>query len=383
MSPKTKQNISILSITLGSGGAEKVISLFLKELKNDYNVTLVLFYNTIHFPVPEEITIKVLSENEPDRPFYLKMIDSLRFITKYYRFVKTEDIAISVSFLAFPNLINGIISMFNKSVKTIISERGFPSDNVTSKLSLYISKLFYPIFYNRCDKLFSNSVHINRDLKDNFGVKIPMEVIYNPIVIPEKTIVAKDLNVNTTSLKIITAGTLNKRKNQIMVIRAIKASALDYNFSILGGGDLQDYLQNEISASQLNDSVFLKGKVKNVNDYLLDSHCFVLSSFTEGFPNALIEAMAIGLPCISTNCLSGPLELLNENKEVDIKVGEFFIGKYGLLVNNDDHIALRHALDYFHKNPQEREKYSMLSLERAKEYQLDSIYAKFNQFIQK
>ncbi len=378
----SKQNISILSITLGSGGAEKVISLLLKELKKDYNVTLVLFYNTIHFPVPEEITIKVLSENNPNRPFYLKMIDSFRFIIKYYRFVKKQKIDISVSFLAFPNLINGIIATFNKKVKTIISERGFPSDNVSSKLSLYISKLFYPIFYNRCDKLFSNSVHINRDLKDNFGVKIPMEVIYNPIEIPEKKIAPKDLNIIESKLKVITVGTLNKRKNQIMVIRAIKESKLDYNFSILGGGDLQDYLQNEISTSQLKDSVFLKGNVKNVNDYLLDSQCFVLSSFTEGFPNAMIEAMAIGLPCVSTNCLSGPLELLNENQEIDIKDGEFFIGKYGLLVNNDDHKGLSKALDYFHNNFKEREKYSELSLQRAKEYQLESIYAKFNKFIQ-
>lgn len=379
---RSKQNISILSITLGSGGAEKVISLLLKELKKDYNVTLVLFYNTIHFPVPEEITIKVLSENNPNRPFYLKMIDSFRFIIKYYSFVKKQKIDISVSFLAFPNLINGIIATFNKKVKTIISERGFPSDNVSSKLSLYISKLFYPIFYNRCDKLFSNSVHINRDLKDNFGVKIPMEVIYNPIEIPEKKIAPKDLNLIESKLKVITAGSLNKRKNQIMVIRAIKESKLDYNFSILGGGDLQDYLQNEISTSQLEDSVFLKGNVKNVNDYFLDSQCFVLSSFTEGFPNAMIEAMAIGLPCVSTNCLSGPLELLNENQEIDIKDGEFFIGKYGLLVNNDNHIGLSKALDYFHNNFKEREKYSELSLQRAKEYQLESIYAKFNQFIQ-
>ena len=84
----TKQNISILSITLGSGGAEKVISLLLKCLKLDYNVTLVLFYNNIHFTIPKEVDVIVLSKNNPDRPFYLKMIDSFKFIIKYSRFVK-------------------------------------------------------------------------------------------------------------------------------------------------------------------------------------------------------------------------------------------------------------------------------------------------------
>ncbi|WP_371312039.1 glycosyltransferase [Winogradskyella pacifica] len=378
----SKQNISILSITLGSGGAEKVISLLLKKLVIDYNVTLVLFYNTIHFPIPEGVNLVILSKKSADRSFLSKTIDSLRFIIKYYRFVKKGRINISISFLAFPNLINGIISSLNKSVKTIISERGFPSDNVTSKLSLYISKIFYPIFYNRCDKLFSNSLHINKDLKDNFGVKIPMEVIYNPIEIPHLVIDSKKLNTSIDTLKVITAGSLIKRKNQIMTIHAIMVSQLKYEFSILGAGDLQGHLQSEIDKHQLGDSILLKGKVKNVNEHLLNSECFVLSSFTEGFPNALIEAMAIGLPSISTNCLSGPLELLNKNKDVTINDGEFYIAKYGLLVNNDDHIGLSKALDFFHNNPEEREKFSKLSLERSKDYQLESIYKKFDHFIQ-
>jgi N-acetylgalactosamine-N,N'-diacetylbacillosaminyl-diphospho-undecaprenol 4-alpha-N-acetylgalactosaminyltransferase len=378
----SKKNISILSISLGSGGAEKVISLLLKKLRTDYNVTLVLFHNTIHFPIPDGITVKVLSDNPPDRKFFLKFIDTFKYIHKYYRFVKRNNIDISVSFLAFPNLINGIVSTFNKKVKTIISERGFPSDNVTSKLSFYISKLFYPILYNRCDKLFSNSVHINNDLKDNFGIKIPMEVIYNPIELPENTIIPSRLNTKSEKLKGITAGTLNKRKNQIMIVRAIKESDLDYNFTILGGGDLQDYLTDEINKANLNNSVALGGMVKNVDQHLLNNDFFVLCSFTEGFPNALLEAMAIGLPSISTNCLSGPLELLNENEEITINDGEFYIGKYGLLINNDDHLGLRKAMDYFHNNPNEREKFSALSLERAQQYNLDNIYAKFKHFIE-
>jgi len=166
-----------------------------------------------------------------------------------------------------------------------------------------------------------------------------------------------------------------------MVIRAINASNLKYNFSILGDGDLKDYLSKEIRNLKLENQIRLLGKVKNVNDYLLDNECFVLSSFTEGFPNALIEAMAAGLPCVSTNCLSGPLELLNENKSINIKDGEFHIGKYGLLVNNDDHKGLSKALDYYHSNPMERVKYGRLSKERAQAYELSTIYEQFNQFI--
>lgn len=378
---KLKQNLSILNLTLSSGGAEKVISLLLKELVNDYNVTLVLCHKAVHFPIPKEVNVIFLSEKNYNRPFHLKVIDSLEFIIKYNRFLKRENIHISVSFLAFPNLINGIVAGLNKSVKTIISERGFPSDNVTSKLSHYISKIFYPIIYNKCDVLFSNSIHINKDLKDNFGIKIPMRVIYNPVEIPTKTIVPSDLNKEIQYLKIITVGSLNPNKNQIMIMKAVKESENKDKLVILGDGHLKTYLTQEISKLKLEDQVVLKGAVKNVNEFLISSDCFVLSSFNEGFPNALLEAMAIGLPCISTNCLSGPLELLNENIQVNIKKGDYFIAKYGLLVNNDDHVGLSKALEYYRSNPEIRVKFSALSLERAKDYHLPTIYKEFNQFL--
>src|SRR5690606_24061753 len=138
--------------------------------------TLFLFYNKIHFDIPEGVTTIIFNNKGPSQPFYLKFFHSVDFLFKYNRLLKKQQIEYAVSFLAFPNLVNGIAAMLNPKIKMFVSERGFPSDNTSSKLSLQISKICYPLLYNRCYKLFSNSVYINKDLTENFKIKIPMEV---------------------------------------------------------------------------------------------------------------------------------------------------------------------------------------------------------------
>lgn len=378
---KSKPNLSILNISLTSGGAEKVISLLLKELVNDYNVTLVLLYDDIHFAIPKSVKTVIFCKETPNRFFLFKIIDAIGFCFKYNKLLRKQEITYAVSFLAFPNLLNGIAAIFNRKTKTFISERGFPSDNTTSKRSLNISKIFYPLLYNRCYKLFSNSVYINQDLAENFGIKIPMEVIYNPIELPIKSINPNSLDNKTDVLKLINVGTLNIRKNQAMILKALQLLGNGYQLTILGVGHLKNDLNDFITNAKMENQVFLKGRRKNVNDFLLRSDCFVLSSNTEGFPNALLEAMAIGLPCISTNCLSGPLELLHENKAVEINKGAFFKASYGILVNNNDHEGLAKALHYLKLHPEQRAQYSQLAMKRARDYELKNIYANFNKFI--
>jgi glycosyltransferase involved in cell wall biosynthesis len=208
-----------------------------------------------------------------------------------------------------------------------------------------------------------------------------MEVIYNPIEVPSQIISLEEVNSTKSSFKIIAVGTLNHKKNHMMIVRALKIDKSNFELKILGAGPLKNEIFEEIKTASLENQVFLEGKVKNVNAFLLESDCFVLSSFAEGFPNALLEAMAIGLPCISTNCLSGPLEMLNENAGIEIKSGSFYKAKYGILINNDDSIGLISALNFLKNNPEERVKYSKLGLERSKDYHLKSIYSEFADFI--
>ncbi len=178
-----KKNISVLTIDYGAGGAERVISLLLKHLVKDYNVTLVLFYKYIDYEIPEGVELVVLSSSmSRDNTIYRKAKDTLLVTWKYHRLIKRKNIDISLAFLALPNIINGIMAMWNKNLRTVISERCFPSimyqANVSSR---FLAKYMFPYFYAKNDHLFSNSVYINKDLKETFKVNMPMSVIYNPI----------------------------------------------------------------------------------------------------------------------------------------------------------------------------------------------------------
>jgi glycosyltransferase involved in cell wall biosynthesis len=369
-----KKKLSILTLSLFSGGAERVISLFLEPLSKDFDVTLVLMYNKINYEIPNQIKIKILlPEEEYQSTNFYNLKNLYKMASSYSKFIRTENIDISLSFLVLPNLLNSITKMRNKNLTTIISERNFPSVAYKFKKSSYIiAKTFFPTLYNKNDKLFSNSVYINEDLKENFGVKIPMSVIYNPILIYDDKKI-KNITADTI-LNIINVGSFKPQKNHEMIFRALSnCNQNQYALSIIGRGTLEDQLKSNVEEFNLKNVTFL-GYQKKVRDYLVKNDVFVLSSSSEGFPNVLLEALSVGLPIISTNCKSGPLEMLNDNEPVQIKKGEFYLAKFGILINTDDSLALISALKYLKDNVEVRKKYSKLGLIRAKNYELIKIY---------
>ena len=367
------------------GGAERVISLLLKHLVHDYDVTLVLLSDDIEFDIPEDVKLHVLGKSNilKNKPPLSKLKSTVMFIFKYYRIVKREKFDIALSFLALPNIINSIIAnhVSHKDTHTVISERCYPSEMYKNGFfSMKMAKIFYPIFYNKNDRLFSNSVHINEDLKNNFGIKVPMNVIYNPIeIVHPKSF--KDTYNGSGEFRIINVGSHSYAKNQELILKTLRDLDDTISLTILGTGNLTQNLKDYIEEHSIQNTVIMPGKVKNVDEYLLNSHCFVLSSVTEGFPNVLLEAMALGLPVISTNCLSGPLEILNDNEDVEINEGEFYQAKYGLLINVNDHVALGKAISFYRDSDDKRKYYSDKGFEKAKRYDLPEIYREVKQLI--
>jgi N-acetylgalactosamine-N,N'-diacetylbacillosaminyl-diphospho-undecaprenol 4-alpha-N-acetylgalactosaminyltransferase len=372
-----KRKIALFTPVLGYGGAEKVVSLLTFELTKYFDVTLILIYNIVELPISKDVKVILLSKQGETfkTSKFDHFSDYFKFIFKYQKVLKTENIDVVISFMLRQNAMTGIAKMFNPKLKSIISERCFPSKRyLNTKASSFISKTMIPLLYNRNDKLFSNSIHINQDLKNNFNVKIDMNVIYNPTVISNEEYTATEYNrLLNERFNVVTVGRLIPVKNQKHILESLSLLPENFCLDVYGDGELLEELKQFSGNRNLNNRVDFKGNVQNIQTRINSSHCFVLSSLTEGFPNVILEAMSVGLPVIASNCMSGPLELLNENDPVEIEKGTFYKAKYGILINVNDIEGLVNAIKFLQENNQQRINYGNLGYMRSKDYSTDKI----------
>ncbi|MDB9961278.1 glycosyltransferase [Oceanihabitans sp.] len=365
-----KKNIALFAPSIGFGGTERVVCRLVNELVHYYNVNLVVLYNSIDLPIHKEVNIISISNKSEhfNASQFAKTVDFIKSIFKYEKILRQNNISVSISFLVRQNVVNSIAKMFNSKTNTIISERCFPSHTYGS-----FGKLIVKYFYNKNDLLFSNSEHINIDLQNNFNLNIPAQVIYNPIKTLEAIPSFTSYNRDNDTFKIISVGRLNPVKNQLSLIRCIALLNEHFLLNIYGIGILEDQLKLETKSLNLNERVNFKGNIDAIHNEIVKHHCLVLTSLSEGFPNVILEAMSLGVPVIATNCMSGPLELLNDNEAVSIEKGSFFAAKYGLLVNVDDEHGLAEAIKYYQNNEDVRMNYSTLSFQKARQFDISKI----------
>ena len=157
---------------------------------------------------------------------------------------------------------------------------------------------------------------------------------------------------------------------------------------LVGDGYLRADYEAMIEKYGLEGHVYLAGYQSNPYKYMARCDCFVLSSLSEGFPNVLAEAMAIGLPVISTNCYSGPAEILRDDHDYGAVTEEIVLSDYGILVpraveGNAPQVvaALSDAMAKLLRDGELMKKYSRLSRERSKVfsgevalYKLESVF---------
>lgn len=297
--------IMFVTPSMNYGGAERVISILCNEWeKQKHSICLVITGENSKcvYPLAKGIKIVCLRGIDAANKFtHLKLIKKIRRIIR----IEAPDVVIT--------FINDIcaytaISMIGFKIPLIYSERNDPNkvnqrkkDKIFRKIAEYFSKGI--VFQTRGAQLcYSKNVQ-----KKSTIILNPMNIVDLP-----------KCDYENIRQEIVAVGRLEPQKNHKLLIEAfskITDKYPEYILKIYGTGSLEQKLKEQIKNLSLETKVFLMGNSNHILDDIKKASLFVLSSDFEGLPNSLIEAMALGLPCLSTDCSPGGAREVIKNGE--------------------------------------------------------------------
>lgn len=355
-----RQKILFIINSLTGGGAERVLATLLRHSepwRDRFDIELALLDEEAQaYPIPHWITVHRLDCNFGLR----RSIAQLRRLT--------DDIRpdVSLSFLTRSNIANAA-AMAGSGKPWVISERVNTSAHLGTGPRAWLGRAIVRARYPKADAVIAVSQGVADDLSANFRVsRDRLKVIANPVDAAEIRSLGTDANALSYKQPYIFAmGRLVENKNFSLLIDAFARSGLDGQLVIGGEGPLRAALETQIDSLGLGDRVTLAGFLKNPFAVAAGARFFVLPSNAEGFPNGLVEAMALGKAVISTNCASGPSEILDDCSRD--RVHGMVLGRYGILVPPNDPDAMAEAMRQLEDEAQ-RKRYEAQAAERAREY---------------
>lgn len=371
--------IVFLINSLTSGGAEKVVLTLLNKLiEEKYDIELICLEKDNFYKVPKELKITYLSSSHGKTHGVIKLLSLPYYGYKLYKYTQNHSIDIVHSHLYRANYVNVLAQLFGSKHKSQIVNHGIVSryklKGILGKINLFLIKKLYSranliVLISNAMKIDLNSIHdfknqqivINNPYNINDIIKLKNEKIENFIFDKEKKY-------------LITMGRLIALKRYQDVINSMVYLNNDIELIVLGNGDEIENLKEIAFTLNISQRIHFIGNVQNPFKYLERADIFILSSETEGFPNSIIEALACVTTVISSDCISGPREILSTlssvNRQIgnDIEIVEFGVlypvGRVDLLVKSIELILIDYKL---------RNRLKGKSLNRANDFSINRI----------
>lgn len=318
---------------MASGGAERVLSVFANEMakRDDVEVLVILMYpHPNEYPLLQNISRVILFKSEEVYRSCRthKRVSRLRSTLKQYK------VDYAIPFLWFMGLYTALASLGIKT-RVIQTVRNNPALVPSSRI-MRMMRVLALVMSAGC---FTQ----NKMQRDYFPKLLQKKIVVIPN--PVSHMFFKCDCKPSASSQIVMVGRLERQKNQTMLIDAIaqlSEKGEDYEVVLYGTGKRKAYLEGYIADLGLQGSCHLMGQTSDVAAAFSKAGLYVLTSYYEGQPNSLLEAMASGLPCISTDCPTGPSDFI-----VD--------GVNGYLVDIDDTDSLAQRIEMLMKDPDLRD----------------------------
>ena len=301
-----QMKITFVTSTLTSGGSERVISILANELSKRKHVVEIISLNKhiVFYKIEDNVKLSFAKDETNDGGIIRRM----SWLRKHIKDSKPDVV---IPFMEAVYCVT-LLSLVGLKVPVVSSER------IDPRRSPFLRNVLRRIIL----PLTTHLVVQTEDIKRFYPTFIQKKtsVVYNPV-----TDVVYGLPVTKKKNIVVSVGRLYIQKNQKMLIDAFAGIAKEfenYNLIIYGEGPLRGELEKQIKNKGLEGRVLLPGAIDNVLDKLNEAKIFCLSSNYEGMSNALIEAICVGLPVISTR-VSGVDELIktHENGEI-VNIGD-------------------------------------------------------------
>jgi glycosyltransferase involved in cell wall biosynthesis len=355
--PAMPLSFLVVAQSMGGGGAERMITILLRHLDRErFRPSLALFAREGAFleDVPPDVRVYDLGERSP--------YDVVRTAARLQGVIRTARPAVILSVLKHVNLVTlAVCRVFFREVPVAIGVDTPLSHTLKTGRGRFPKRFLHHRLYPCAHRIIAVSKGVKEDLQARFGIPAErIHVIYNPCEIDQVQRLAReepDLPIDWSVPTVVAAGRLSAQKGFRCLLQAfaIVAHARPCQLLILGEGEERPALTQLAADLRIADRVLMPGFQPNPFAYMARGHMLVLSSLWEGFGNVIVEAMACGIPTLSTDCPSGPGEIISD-------------GVNGLLVPPADPIALSEAMARLLGDDDLRSRLSQAGRARALEF---------------
>lgn len=357
-----KRKIFFILPTLTAGGAERVVSTLSNTLSTTYEICIItLNKSEIFYDLNKDVRTMYCTENiTPSKNVFDAIKLNYLLLRKILLFLKQENPDVVISFMTSSNILSIIATIINKT-PCIISERNFPITNRIPKVRRYLRKWLY----NKADFLVVQTDEI-KDYFSSIIVKEKLIILPNPIA--NELTISRQLNSRKENI-ILNVGSLTNQKAQDVLIKAF--ANIDYDkwkLVIIGEGEKRQEYEALIRSLKLQNKVVLQGLTKDIASYYNSAKIFAFTSLYEGFPNALIEAMHFGLPSISTDCPTGPSNLIKNDEN-------------GFLIPINDQKVLEKCLSKLISDENTQKAFGENAILTTKQFEAETVALQWNSLI--